>query len=266
MLNRKRLVTKIVAAVAGGMLIVIAVVTLVRHSGGAVHLASRPGGRSAVSAIENGSHPADQELRLAAPRAPDTPESGVAAAARQFAIPIVTPNLTTPASAEFPEDGIRFEQLTLLSQTTGGKIEYWLVDGGVNSRNGYGVTVRSRWRIVLGRADDFFFPVMVLLEGRGIFQMRDYVTILDEARQAAVQERLALAAARKAKEVAANRAAWKALADAKPDEEKAAAALKLATSLLTAGRKEPAHRRLQELIDKFPGTNAAAEAAELLKP
>jgi hypothetical protein len=265
MLNRKRIVAKGGGAVAGATLVVLTVAMLVRYSGGAVHLAPRPARSPSASAVETGPRAADQALRVTAPREPDDTDAGVAAAARQFAIPFVTPNLTTPPSAEFPEDGIRFERLTRLSQTTGGKIAYWLVDGGVDSRNGYGVTVRSRWRIVLGRADDFYFPVMVLLEGRGIFQMRDYAAMLDEARQAAVQERLALGAARKAEQVAANRAVWKALVDAKPDEEKAAAALKLAVSLLTAGRKEPAHRRLQELIDKFPGTNAAAEAAELLK-
>ena len=41
--------------------------------------------------------------------------------------------------------------------------------------------------------------------------------------------------------------------------------LKLAQSLLDAGRIEPARKRLQDVIDTFPDTGAAAEAAELLE-
>jgi hypothetical protein len=265
MLNRKRIVAKVIGAAACGTLIAVAVVWLVRHSGGAIRLAPRPAGRPAASAIEAGLLPSDQEIRLAVPREPDNPDAGVAAAARQFAILFVTPNLTTPASAEFPEDTIRFERLPSLSQATGGKIAHWLVNGAVDSKNDYGVTVRTHWRMILGRAEDIFFPVMVSLDGREVYHRRDYVKVLAGARLSAEQELQTQAAARKAKEVAADRAGWKAADEAKPEEEKAAAALKLAVSLLTAGRKEPAHKRLEELIDKFPGTKAAAEAAELLK-
>jgi TolA-binding protein len=77
--------------------------------------------------------------------------------------------------------------------------------------------------------------------------------------------REAQASAQKTLQLAASRAAWKALEESKPAEEKAEAALKLAQSLLDAGRTEPARKRLQELIEKFPGTRAAAKAEELLK-
>jgi TolA-binding protein len=95
--------------------------------------------------------------------------------------------------------------------------------------------------------------------------MRGHVEMLAEARRAAWQQVEAQAAAQKATELAANRAVWQAIDAAKPAEEKARAALKLAIDLLSAGREEPARRRLQDVIDKFPGTGAAAQAEELLK-
>jgi len=91
------------------------------------------------------------------------------------------------------------------------------------------------------------------------------VEMLAEARDAAWTQRKAKAAEKKASDLAASRAVWKAIDAARPAEEKAGAALKLAVSLLAAGREEPARRRLQEVIDKFPGTIAAAEAEALLK-
>ena len=124
--------------------------------------------------------------------------------------------------------------------------------------------VRSHWRILLARADDSFFPVMGtaargLLE---VYRMPGHVEMLAEARREAWQEREAQVAAQKADELAANRAVWQAIDASKPAEEKARAALNLALDLLAAGREEPARRRLQEVIDKYPGTSASQGRAE----
>ena len=56
----------------------------------------------------------------------------------------------------------------------------------------------------------------------------------------------------------------KAAAQARDDEAKAAALLKAAKPLLPVNKKA-AQRRLQEIIDKYPDTEAAAEARKLLK-
>src|SRR5262249_54460658 len=131
--------------------------------------------------------------------------------------------------------------------------------------NRYGATVRSPWRIVLGKADNRFFPVMVMLEEFAIYRFLGHVDMLADARRAAAQEQSDKESEQKAQDLAARRALWQSVEAAKPAEEKAKAALKLAVMLLKAGRTEPARRRLQEVIDQFPDTNAAAEAAELLK-
>ncbi len=205
------------------------------------------------------------QFRLDAPSSHDDRNAGVADAARQYAIQFVTPDLKHPASAAFPPEEVRFERLEMLNRTTLGRIEHWFVHGAVDSRNGYGATVRSRWRIVLGRADNHFFPVIVILEEFGIYRFQGHVDMLAEARQAARQELVDREAAQKAKDLAARRALWQAVESAKPAEEKAQAALKLAVDLLAAGREAPARKRLQEVIDKYPDTDAAAEAEVLLK-
>ncbi len=203
-------------------------------------------------------------MRLDAPHERDDKDAGVVDAAVNFAMQLVTPDLKVAESAEFPTNAIRFERLALLNQTTGGRIEHWFVDGAVDSRNDYGVRVRSHWRILLARAADSFFPVMAQLGDFEIYRMRGHVEMLAEARRAAWQELEARPPHGRANELAANRAVWQAIDAAKPAEEKARAALKLAVDLLGAGREAPARRRLQEVIDQFPGTSAAAQAEELL--
>lgn len=264
-LSRNLVTVKLLGLVAIGALIAIAVRTLIAHSDGAIRIRPPPAWSPSRVAAEEPPRPEQPQMRLDAPR--DTPDidAGVADAARKFAIQLVTPELKVPESATFPEDTIRCERLELLNRTTGGRIEHWFVDGIVVSRNDYGVSARSRWRTLLARADDSFFPVMQQLGDFEIYRLRGHVAMLAEARQSAWQERQAQAAAEKARELAANRAVWKAIDAAKPAEEKAQAALKLAVDLLAAGREEPARRRLQEVIDNFPGTNAAARAVELLK-
>ncbi|MGE5192165.1 MAG: tetratricopeptide repeat protein [Deltaproteobacteria bacterium] len=265
MVNRRRIIAGVLGAAAGGTLVTFAVAILIRSRGEAIRISPRPARRPAAKAAEATGPLADPQLRLPAPRERADMDAGVVDAARQFAIRLVTPALLSPESAECPEGAIRIERLALLNQTTDGRIEHWIADGAVNSRNEYGVVVRSRWRVVLGRADDTFFPVMAALEGFEIFRTRGHVEMLAEAREAAREQRQRTAAEQKAKELSANRAVWKAIDEAKPAEEKAAAALKLAVSLLDAGRKEPARRRLREVIDRFPDTRAAAEAGELLQ-
>lgn len=251
--------------IAVAMLIAVASNILIRRGNGAIRIRPPPAwepSRPDAAEVAVVKHP---QFRLDAPQERDDIDAGVVDAARKFAIQLVPPDLKVPDSAEFPPDSIRFERLTLLTRTTGGRIEHWYVDGAVDSRNDYAVQVRSRWRIMLARADDSFFPVMAQLGDFEIYRMRGHVEMLAEARQAAWKEREDQAAAQKATELAANRALWKAIDAAKPAEEKAQAALKLAADLLAAGREEPARRRLQEVIEKFPGTNAAAQAEELLK-
>jgi TolA-binding protein len=95
--------------------------------------------------------------------------------------------------------------------------------------------------------------------------MQGHVEMLQDARKAEFEAQAAREKDKKEKELAANRAVWQANAAAKPAEQKAREALKLAVGLLEAGQRQPAHRRLRELIEKYPGTIAAAEAEELLK-
>ncbi len=263
--NRNRIAAKLLGAVAVVSLLAVVVGTFVRYSDGAVRIPPPPAWSPDAPDEDQNAVDPEPQFRLDAPSSDDGADAGVEDAARDYAIKFVTPDLKNPESAEFPKEAIRFKRLDLLNRTTGGKIEHWFVDGAVDSKNDYGAMVRSHWRILLGRTEDSFFPVMAILEEFGIYRMRGHVQMLAEARQAAWQRLEVAAAEQKAKELAASRAVWKAIETAKPDEEKAAAALKLAVSLLDVGRKEAAQRRLQEIIEKFPDTSAAARAAELLK-
>lgn len=90
----------------------------------------------------------------------------------------------------------------------------------------------------------------------------------EEAHRAKVkadQEKKSQEVAKRVKELPGKRAAWKSQEEAKSAEDKAQAALKLAKDLLKAERREAADRRLKEIVEKYPGTDAAAEAADLLK-
>jgi hypothetical protein len=252
-------------ALATGALLITGVIAAIQRSDSAVnlprhtwHFFEPPTGDPAEAADL-------PQYSLLAPLERDVPDAGVARAAREFAMKLITPNLKSPESAEFPEAAIHFERLSGLNATTDNQIEHWLADGVATARNGFGVRVPVQWRIMIGRADDSFFPVTGLLEGVEVYRMQGHAEMLLDARQRAWQERQDQAAARKANELAQNRALWKARDEARPLEDKARAALKLATILLNDGRTEPGRKRLQEVIDKFPGTTAAAEAEELLK-
>ncbi|MGQ0634540.1 MAG: tetratricopeptide repeat protein [Planctomycetaceae bacterium] len=208
---------------------------------------------------------AELRLRRPAPTEQADRDAGVAEAAREFAIELVTPSLKRRESSAFPPIAIRFERLDVLNAVTDGKIEHWLVDGVVHSKNDHGIAVPSQWRIVLGRSDDSFFPIIAALEGFAIYHLRSHPDLIREARQVTLQKRQAEAAAKKAQEAAEKSAVWQALEAAKPPEAKAQAALKLALNLLAAGRKEAAFRRLHEIIEQFPDTDAAAQARKLLE-
>jgi hypothetical protein len=242
----------------------IALSALCACDGGAVRFTPRVSGPHHSSTAKDSFAARELPLGIAASREPGD-DAGVVEAARLFAMRLVMPNLAFPKSAEFPEAAIRFERLTQMNQATDSRIEHWLVDGAVDSEGRFGLKVRSRWRMLLGRDGAGFFPEMASLEGHEIYQMPDHKQLLADARQAAWNVREAQASAQKTLQLAASRAAWKALEESKPAEEKAQAALKLAQSLLDAGRTEPARKRLKELVEKFPGTRAAARAAELLK-
>lgn len=254
----------VVAAVF--LLVTSAAVILVRRNDSAIQNSRLQERTTVGSTAAAAARSATQTPRLAAPDERQGIDDGVAEAARQFAIQFVTPELKYPESALFPESSIRLERYALMNFSTGNRIEHWYVDGAVDSRNDYGVQVGSRWRIMIGRVDDKFFPVVVTLEGLPVYQMRGHVAMLQDARLAEAQQKAALAEANKAEELAENRAAWQASAAAKPAEQKAREALKLALALLDAGRIEPAHRRLREIIEKFPDTAAAAEAEQMLNP
>lgn len=90
----------------------------------------------------------------------------------------------------------------------------------------------------------------------------------EEEHSAKIKEELAKkaqAAEKRAKELPGKRAAWQAQSAAKTAEQKAQDALRMAVDLLNAGRREPALRRLREVVEKYPGTSAAEEADALLK-
>jgi hypothetical protein len=247
-----------------GLLGTIAISALFACDGGAVKFAPRVAGPHGAAHAPDSFVPRELPPGIAA-SAQSGDDTGVVEAARVFATRFVTPNLAFPKSAVFPEETVRFERLTPMNQTTDSRIEHWLVDGAVDAEGRFGLTMRSRWRVLLGRDGAGFFPEVAALEGHEIYQMPDHKQLLADARQAAWDQRQAQESARKTVELAESRAAWKALEEARPAEEKADAALKLAQSLLDAGRTEPARRRLQELIERFPGTRAAEEAEALLK-
>jgi len=263
-LKRNRFAAASLGVIVAAALVLAGAIGVIRRNNAAIRIRPPPAWTPSRGPIV--SSPSDPQplLQLDAPHEREHVDSGAAEAARKLAIPFVTGNLKVPESAEFPEDAVTFERLTLLNQTTGGRIEHWYVVGAVDSRNDYGVRVRSQWRIMLARQADRFFPVMAQLDDFEIYRMRGHVEMLAEARRAAWQERELQAASQKSGELAANRAVWQAIDAAKPAEEKARAALKLASDLLAAGRAEPARRRLQDVIDKYPATQAAGEAEEML--
>jgi hypothetical protein len=254
-----------IGALAATALVAVGAVMLVRYSDSAVRIPHRTwhffepptGAPDESSTIPS--------LSVLAPLERDDPDAGVPAAARDYAIRLIVPNLKSPNSAEVPADRIHFERLTNLNATTGDRIEHWLTDGVAISRNDFGVRVPAHWKIIVARFDDSFFPVTALLEGVEVYRMRGHWEMLVDARQEAWQAQKDEVTARKEREVAENRAAWKAREEARPVEEKAQAALKLATILLNAGRTEAAQVRLKEVIEKYPGSSAAAEAEGLLK-
>lgn|GEM_PF-5745990 len=91
---------------------------------------------------------------------------------------------------------------------------------------------------------------------------------LEEQRRARIkadQEKKAQLAEKHKKELPSKRAAWKAKEEARSAEEKAQADLKMALDLLQAERRDAAHRRFRDIIEKYPGTDAAAEAERRLK-
>ena len=202
----------------------------------------------------------DDSLRLPVPEHGENIDDGVVEAARQFAIRLATPALKVPGAADFPVETICCERLAFMHTSTGGKMDHWLVDGTVTTD---GIR-RPQWRMVIARLDDSYIPVTVSLNGVEIYHLRSHSQLLSDVRQTEIEQRQLQTDAAKAEELAAKRAVWKELEATKPAEQKAEAALKLATSLLDAGRIDPARKRLQEVIDKFPGTLAAAQAANLL--
>jgi hypothetical protein len=263
-LKQKPKAVRWIGALAATALVAIGAVTLVRYSDPAIRIPRRtwhffesPTGDPADAAA------LPQFSRLA-PLERDDPDAGVAAAAREYAVQLIVPNLKSTDSAEVPEGQIHFERMKGLNATTGDRIEHWLADGVAVSPNDFGVRVPAHWRIMIARSDDSFFPVTALLEGVEVYRMRGHWEMLMDARQEAWQEQRDQVTARKERDVAESRAAWKAREEAKPVEEKAQAALKLATILINAGRTEAAQGRLKEVIEKFPGTAAAAEAQGLL--
>jgi hypothetical protein len=248
-----------------GLLIVLVAVggsMLYRRSAAAIEIRHRPTGVTATLIPQDST---ESTLASKAPSDRDDADAGVAEAARQFAITLITPELKQPDSATFPADAIRLERLKLMDRMTDGAIEHWLVDGAVDSRNDYGYSVRSCWRMMVARRADSFLPVLASLEGIEVYYLRSHADLLAEGREDAIRRRNAAASKKKTRSIAGKRAVWKALEAVKSEETKAQAALRLAVDLLAAGRTEPAHRRLQELIDNYPETEAAEKAAKLLK-
>ncbi len=264
--SRNQVFSRLLAVLAVMAFGTLAAVTIVRRNDSPIRTPRTPVHMLERSAPHGTPQSAAPTPRLDAPDERHGIADGVADAARQFAIQFVTPELKFPEKALFPDDSISLERVTMMTSSTGDRIEHWQVDGEVESKNDHGLSVRSRWRIMIGRVDDTFFPVVVSLEGFPVYQMRGHVAMLQDARRADWQRKTAQAEAKKTKELAENRAVWQANAAAKPAEQKAREALKLAVDLLDAGRQEPAHRRLREIIEKFPETSAAAEAEKLLEP
>lgn len=261
-MDRKQVAVRLAVAISAVAIVAVATVLIVRRSNSAIR-APRPEQRVFPGSVGAGDV-ASTAPRLDAPVERRGIDDGVADAARKFAIQFVTPELKFPQSASFPESSIRLERFGMMNNSTGDTIEHWYVDGAVDAINDYGVQVRSWWRIMIGREADTFFPVVVSLEGAPVYQMSGHVAMLQDARRDNQQRKTDEANAKKAKELAANRAVWQANAAAKPAEQKAREELKLAVDLLESGRREPAVRRLQAIIEKYPDTSAAGEAQVLL--
>lgn len=251
------------------LLTIIAVVTLAAGAvvlaygrrGSAIRYQSQASQRIVASSAEESE---ERSLRRPAPDS-DDPDAGVAEAARAFAIELVTPNLAYPESADFPAEAVHVGSALPMNIYSEGRMPHWLVDGAVDSLTDRGARVRSSWRLVLERSDGEFLPVLASLEGREIFYLRGHREMLLEARMAALEERKLEKARKKREELAREQSIRRSIEASKPVETKAQAALKLAVDLLTAGRTEAARRRLQEVIERFPDTSAAAQAEELLQ-
>jgi hypothetical protein len=254
-----------VRLVGAGLLIVLVAVGgnwLSRRNNSAINVRRRPSGVAASLVLLDSTA---STLKSKAPSDDENPDAGVAEAARQTAMTLIAPELKHPDSAAFPREAIRVERLSVLNRMTGGSIEHWLVDGAVESRNDHGYNVHSAWRILLAREADWFFPVLASLAGVEVYYLRSHADMLAEARKDAIKKRNMAAREKKSRSLAEKRAVWKALDAVKGTEAKAQAALQLAVDLLAAGRTEPARRRLQDLIDSYPGTQAAEKAEELLE-
>ncbi|MGQ0634629.1 MAG: hypothetical protein ACT4QC_08460 [Planctomycetaceae bacterium] len=210
-----------------------------------------------------------------APVAPADPNAGVRHAAQQFAIKLVTPRLKAPATADFPKDSIAFERMETLKDDKGETLRRWLVQGGVDAENSFGAKLRSRWTMILGNSGDSFYPLVVEFEGAEIFRLPSYSSVVA---QAEIVKQSSKKQEKREREVATDRDDGRAApkSDEKPkpelspeeqaamNEKQAGSVLEQAKALRRKDRDSAADRRLREIVEKFPGTKAAAEAEKLL--
>ena len=218
--------------------------------------------RSSIGGLPEMQEPAPV---LDAPTGSPESDDGVVDAAVQFASLLVRPRLKHPDSAEFPTRRIQWEAFAQMNFVTGIQCRHWFIEGVVEARNDYGVQVARPWRVLLRRSQDRFSPVVVTLDGKPIFEVAGYALLLQDSRRTEAERKTALEEDKKAKKLAADRALWQAKAASKTPEQKAQVEIKLAKELLRIGRDEPAERRFREIIEKYPGTETAREAEQLLQ-
>lgn len=194
-----------------------------------------------------------------ADRAKDVELNNLAAnAAYQLAKMALGEVLKSPSAAKFDRDVAATDHLPIGVGIS--RVRRWVARGKVQAPNSFGVMIRGDWRMELIHAEGDFRAVTFWFDDQQLYQDEKYVQLVKHAIEtdAAAEKEL------KKAERLDRAAAAKEKADSRSDEEKAEAMLRNARALL-AGNKKAAKKRFQEIVDKFPDTDAASKAAASLE-
>ena len=179
---------------------------------------------------------------------------------REFAIKFLPATLKSPTTATFPHKSeCSVSELESVTDATGAQMKRWRVTGPVDSQNSFGAMIRSNWEAIVGHTNDGYLGCQLKHEGRVVFELEGYSKLVAGPTAKEVKQIEQAKQVEKRKQATAER-------QAQPlDLEKAAAGkLTLAKTFLNKGDTATGKRWLTKVIDEFPGTEAAQEAATLL--
>jgi len=204
-------------------------------------------------------------------------ESDAEASGVVFAREHIDPLLKSPSTADYHASDVVATQKETLADSAGVKRDCWVVRGGLDAMNPFGVPMRHRWLVIVTRRHDARTSecAAVALDGTDVYMQAGFQGLLKEREDQARADREAFAKAqadaekaeRDAKAKADKAAADKKSRDEKParDEKDAAALLGIAQDLVRAGKPDKALDRLRKIVKDYPDTKAAGEARDLLK-